>query len=254
MRSAMKRSHAFTLFGAAVVFAVSGCNTVTRLSEVGDGPQISEITNPLHRPGYKAVSMPMPAPQIAEDNPNSLWRAGAKAFFKDIRAKEVGDILTVRLSLDDSAKMQNKTDRSRDDGEAMKLNTMLGYESRLSKVFPKEVNNGGTLFDFGTDHKTEGDGNIDREEKIDLTVAAVVSQVLPNGALAINGRQEIRVNYELRELTLSGIVRPQDIEADNSVAHHRIAEMRVAYGGRGSLSDLQQPRWGTQIWDILFPF
>jgi flagellar L-ring protein precursor FlgH len=107
---------------------------------------------------------------------------------------------------------------------------------------------------FGTEHETQGNGGIDRQESIDLTFAAIVTQILPNGLLAIVGRQEIRVNYELRELMISGVIRPQDIEADNSIRHEKIAEMRVAYGGRGTLSDLQQPRWGTQIWDVIFPF
>jgi flagellar L-ring protein precursor FlgH len=238
---------------AVFVIAVSGCNVITRLSEVGDGPELTEITNPVAQPGYRPVSLPMPAPQIPEDNPNSLWRTGAKAFFKDIRAKEVGDILTVRLLLDDKAKMENKTNRDRNDGETQGVPAILGYETKLSKIFPSAVNPD-ELLAFKTKHNTEGDGKIDRSEKIELTFAAIVTQVLPNGALAIMGRQELRVNFELRELLLTGVVRPQDIEADNSISDERIAEMRVAYGGRGSLSDLQQPRYGTQIWDILFPF
>jgi flagellar L-ring protein precursor FlgH len=238
---------------AVFVIAVSGCNVITRLSEVGDGPELTEITNPVAQPGYRPVSLPMPAPQIPEDNPNSLWRTGAKAFFKDIRAKEVGDILTVRLLLDDKAKMENKTNRDRNDGETQGVPAILGYETKLSKIFPSAVNPD-ELLAFKTKHNTEGDGKIDRSEKIELTFAAIVTQVLPNGALAIMGRQELRVNFELRELMLTGVVRPQDIDADNSISDERIAEMRVAYGGRGSLSDLQQPRYGTQLWDILFPF
>ncbi len=107
---------------------------------------------------------------------------------------------------------------------------------------------------MGSKHKTKGDGSINRDETITLTFAAVVTQILPNGALAIMGRQEILVNSELRELLVTGVIRPEDIDADNTVEHTKIAEMRVAYGGRGTLSGLQQPRWGTQIWDILFPF
>lgn len=239
----------------AILFAisVSGCNMATRLSEVGDYPEMSKITNPQAQPGYRPVNLPMPAPQPVTENPNSLWRAGAKAFFKDIRAKDVGDTLTVRLKLDDSAKMQNITKRKRDDNEAMGIDSIFGYETKLGKFFPKNVDNA-DLFAFGTKSNTDGDGNIGRSEKLELTFAAMVTQVLPNGSLAILGRQEVRVNFELRELMLVGVVRPQDIEADNSISHERIAEMRVAYGGRGTLSDLQQPRWGTQIMDILLPF
>ncbi len=233
--------------------SAAGCNTVTRLSEIGDGPELSEITNPVTEPRYRPVSMPMPAPQLPEDNPSSLWRNGAKAFFKDTRAKDVGDVLTIRLALKDSASLENSTTRDRDDGESVGVDAILGFETKLSKFLPEAVNNE-ELLKFATQHATEGDGKIDRSEEIELTFAAVVTQVLPNGLLAIMGRQEVRVNYEMRELRFTGIVRPQDIEADNSVPHERIAEMRVAYGGRGMLSDLQQPRWGTQVWDTLFPF
>jgi len=107
---------------------------------------------------------------------------------------------------------------------------------------------------FDSDHDTKGDGSIDRSETIELTLAAIVTQILPNGNFVIEGRQEIRVNNELRELVVTGVVRPGDIDSTNTVSHEKIAEMRVVYGGRGSLSDIQQPRWGTQIWDIIFPF
>jgi flagellar L-ring protein FlgH len=238
---------------AGILLAASGCSMFTRLSEVGSYPEMSTINNPQGQPGYRPVNLPMPTPQPALDNPNSLWRSGARAFFKDIRAKDVGDTLTVRLKLDDSAKMNNGTKRKRDDKEAMGLDSLLGYELKLGKFLPKGADNA-DLFRYSSKSNTDGDGDIGRSEKIELTFAAIVTQVLPNGSLAILGRQEVRVNYELRELLLKGVVRPQDIEADNSISHERIAEMRVAYGGRGTLSDLQQPRWGTQIMDILMPF
>jgi flagellar L-ring protein precursor FlgH len=239
---------------AGLVAALGGCTNLTRLAEVGSEPSLSKQANPTLQPGYQPVSLPMPAPAPLADNPNSLWRPGARAFFKDIRAKEVGDILTVKLSLDDSAKLENRTARQRDDSENQQLNTIGGFSLDFSKYFPGTDNEGGTTLDFATDHNTLGNGDIDRSEEIELTVAAVVTQVLPNGSLAIMGRQEIRVNYELRELAVTGVIRPQDIEADYTIAHEKVAEMRVAYGGRGTLSDIQQPRWGTQVWDIIWPF
>jgi flagellar L-ring protein FlgH len=238
---------------AGVALAISGCNTFTRLSEVGSEPRMSGITNPTEAPNYRPVSLPMPPPQVPTDNPNSLWRPGAKAFFKDIRAKEVGDILTVKLRLEDRARLENKTMRGRDNSEALGVDAFLGVETKLSKWLPDSANDG-KLVEFGSEHNTEGDGDINRKETIQLTVAAIVTQILPNGSLAIMGRQEVRVNFELRELMVVGVIRPQDIEADNTISHEKIAEMRMAYGGRGTLSDLQQPRWGTQIWDILAPF
>lgn len=237
----------------AIAAAVPGCNTLTRMSEVGSGPELTKITNPVAREGYRPVSLPMPAPQVAEDNPNSLWRAGARAFFKDTRAKAVGDILTVKLNLKDKATLDNKSERERDDKEDTDVTNLLGLEAEFAKRLPQAINPA-SVASFGSKSETKGDGSIERSEDIELTFAAVITQILPNGALVIFGRQEVRVNYELRELMVTGVVRPEDIESDNSVSHEKIAEMRVAYGGRGTLSDLQQPRWGTQVWDIIFPF
>ena len=238
---------------AAAAVAVTGCNVTTRLSEVGDGPQLSKITNPTVMPDYRPVSLPMPAPKTAEHNPNSLWRAGAKAFFKDHRAKAVGDILTGQLNLDDSASLANSTERERDDSEDTDVTNLLGLEAEFAKKLPQAIAPG-SVMSFGSKHETKGDGSIDRSETVELTFAAVVTQILPNGALAIIGRQEVQVNNELRELMVTGVIRPEDIESDNTITHDKIAEMRVAYGGRGTLSGLQNPRWGTEVWDILFPF
>jgi flagellar L-ring protein precursor FlgH len=235
------------------MLSVAGCNVFNRLSEVGKDPKISEVVNPVARRDYKPVTMPMPAPHRADENPNSLWRIGAKAFFKDIRAKAVGDIITVQLNLSDSATLANKTERERDDSETTAVNNILGFETNFNKVFPNAVDPG-NLLNFSNQHETTGDGDIARSESITLTFAATITQILPNGNLVVFGSQEIRVNKELRELMVTGVIRPEDIESDNTIAHTKIAEMRVAYGGRGTLSDLQAPRWGTQLWDILFPF
>ncbi len=236
------------------VTSLAGCNMLTRLSEVGDGPKLSQIQNPIARKDYQPVSLPMPSPQPIEANPNSLWRAGARAFFKDHRAKEVGDVVTVTMDLSDSAKFENKTTRARTDTEVVTATDLLGFEDELTKILPQGIDAPGNIVDFGTDHDTEGDGTIDRKETLSLTFAAVVTQILPNGSLVIMGRQEVRVNTEMRELLVTGVVRPSDIESDNTISHEKIAELRVAYGGRGSLSNLQTPRWGMQIWDIVFPF
>ena len=252
MIQAVPMSRFASLAALLIVVALTGCNAVQRLSEVGTEPRISAITDPHEDPKAKPRSWPAPAPQPAIDNPASLWRPGAKAFFKDIRAKDVGDIVTVKLRLDNRATLDNSTTRQRDDKEQAKLNTLIGAEGALTDLLPDSVNR--NLIDFQTKSQTLGDGAIDRTDKVELEVAAVVTDVMPNGALVIVGRQELRVNYELREMLVRGIVRPQDIEADNTIPHDRIAEMRLAYGGRGTLSDLQQPRWGTQIWDIVAPF
>ena len=233
---------------------LSACQTTSRISQIGDGPELTQITNPESMPKYRPVSMPMPQAVVENDNPNSLWRAGARAFFKDHRAKEVGDILTVTLSLNDSASLANSTSRQRNDSEDTDVTNLMGYETKIAKNNLPLGFDPTSVISFGNNHNTSGDGSIGRSEQISLTFAAVVTQILPNGSLIILGRQEVMVNSELRELMVTGVVRPGDIESDNTITHERIAEMRVAYGGRGTLSNLQQPRWGTQIWDILFPF
>jgi flagellar L-ring protein precursor FlgH len=238
---------------AFAILTVSGCDMLTRLSEVGDGPEMSPIINPTARPGYHPVSMPMPAPQVATRNPNSLWRNGARAFFRDQRANQVGDILTLTLAVNDSAALENTTTRTRNDSENGDISALFGLESEFTKVLPQGLVPAATV-SLGTQHGTEGDGEIDRTEEITITLAGMITQVLPNGNLVVMGRQEIRVNYEMRELMVTGIVRPEDIDYTNTISHDKIAEMRVAYGGRGTLSNLQQPRYGTQIIDIIFPF
>jgi flagellar L-ring protein precursor FlgH len=235
------------------LIAVSGCDALTRLSEIGDGPQMTPITNPIVRPSYQPVTMPMPQPISVSRNPNSLWRTGARAFFRDQRASQVGDIVTVTLDIADSAALQNKTTRTRNDKEDGDITALFGLESEFSKVLPQGITPAGTV-SLGTQHDTEGDGEIDRGETIAMTLAATITQVLPNGNFVIFGRQEVKVNFEKREVMVTGIVRPEDIDYTNSISHEKIAEMRVAYGGRGMLSDLQQPRYGTQAIDILFPF
>jgi len=233
--------------------ALSGCNVLTRLSEVGGGPKTSPVENPTTKPGYKPVNLPMPAAQPAEINPNSLWRAGARAFFKDIRAKAVGDIITVKVSIANSGKLENKTERERGDSETANVANFLGLEGEYRKVLPQGLD--ATKFlNFSDNHKTKGDGDIDRKETVTLTFAAVITQILPNGNMVLMGRQELLVNQEIRELVILGVVRAEDIDADNTITHDKIAELRMAYGGRGTLSGLQAPRWGAQVWDILFPF
>lgn len=232
---------------------LGGCNTLTRLSQVGEEPPLTNIQNPTALPTYQPVSMPMPPPVTEERQANSLWRTGSRAFFKDQRASQVGDILTVIIEIEDRARLNNSTNRSRAAGESADLSAFLGFESQLGKILPDEVDPT-NLVDANSDSSTTGAGSVNRREDIKLRVAAVVTQVLPNGNLVLSGRQEVRVNYEVRELLVAGIIRPEDITSTNQVDYDKIAEARISYGGRGQITDVQQPRYGQQVFDILFPF
>jgi flagellar L-ring protein precursor FlgH len=237
----------------AATTALSGCNVMNRLSEVGEAPKTSKVQDPTQAPNYRPVSMPMPTPKPSVTQANSLWRPGARAFFKDNRAGEVGDILTVAVSIKDKGVLNNKTTEARNNSETTDAFNLLGYETKLYKLFGNAAN-ASNLAAMGSDHAVSGEGKINRDEEVSVTLAAVITQILPNGNLVIQGKQEIRVNNELRELTVSGVVRPSDITSSNTVKSEQIAEARITYGGRGTLSDLQQPRYGQQIFDIIFPF
>jgi len=237
----------------AVALATSGCNTLQRLSEVGDGPKLSPVTNPTQDPRWQPISMPMPAPVQASAGANSLWRSGSRAFFRDQRAAQVGDILTVLVEINERAELSNQSNRNREGADSLGIPSLFGLESSLSKILPNSVNPSSLVSASGSQNAT-GTGAIKRNEAVTLKVAAVVTQVLPNGNLVLQGRQEVKVNQELRELLVTGVIRSQDIASDNTVKHDRMAEARIAYGGRGTISDVQAPRWGQQVLDLVLPF
>lgn len=238
---------------ASTCVALGACNALTRATEAGSPPQQSQITNPTTQPGYTPVSLPMPAPETAERQPNSLWRAGARAFFKDQRAARVGDLITVLVEIADQGKLDNSTSRTRNNSDTAGLPKFLGYESHLNKYLPQEVTPD-SLIDFSSKSGSAGSGTIDRKEDIKLKIAAIVTQVLPNGNLVIRGSQQVTVNFEMRELQITGVIRGEDISSVNTISYDKIAEARIVYGGRGQIIDVQQPRYGQQIYDIFFPF
>ena len=242
-------------FTATVLVALllSGCNMFNRLAEVGKTPPMTHIQNPTQAPGYRPVSMPMPAAMPQARRANSLWRPGARSFFKDQRAAQVGDILTVLITIEDKAEISNTTKRNRTTTDDASVNAFLGYETSLSRVLPEAITPG-SLIDIDSETQSTGSGSVNREETIDLKIAAVVTQRLPNGNLVVQGRQEVRVNYEVRQLQIAGIVRREDITSENTISYDKVAEARIAYGGKGHITDVQQPRYGTQVLDILFPF
>jgi flagellar L-ring protein precursor FlgH len=249
----LPRLRTVTLVVAATV-SLSACNAVTRMAQIGTAPPITPIENPTEQPGYRVVSLPMPEPTHDRFMANSLWRQGARAFFKDQRAARVGDILTVVINISDKATFDNETERTRENTEDSDITNFLGLETQLEKKLLPESFDPTSALSLGSTSKSKGVGKVDRSEELNLTVAALVTQVLPNGNLVVQGRQEVRVNFEVRELLIAGVVRPEDITSSNTVQHTQIAEARISYGGRGQLTDVQQPRYGQQVMDILFPF
>lgn len=240
-------------------FGLSACSAVDRLANIGEAPTLSKIENPTTQSGYVPVSLPMPTPQPDVRQANSLWSGNKSGFFKDQRAGQVGDILTVMIEIDDEAEMDNTSTRGRSSSEASTLTRILGYEQSLAKVLPEAINGADgnlnpSLSDFGSDSSHSGTGSIDREEEITVKLAALITQELPNGNLVIQGRQEVRVNYEKRILELAGVIRREDINVDNSITYDKIAEARISYGGKGQITDMQQPRYGQQVYDVIFPF
>jgi flagellar L-ring protein FlgH len=233
---------------------LGGCaNTIDRLVHVGEAPELTPIENPTMQASYRPVSLPMPAQEPEIYPANSLWRQGARSFFKDQRARTVGDVLTVEVTIADEATLRNETQRTRDNEDNFSASHFFGLESKLDKIFPNAVDPD-NLIDLNGELLNAGRGNTARTEEIRLNVAAVVTQVLPNGNLVIQGRQEVRVNFEVRELYVAGVARREHIRPDNTIQHDKIAELRVAYGGRGQITDVQQPRYGAQVLDIILPY
>ena len=232
-----------------IVSVAGGCSSIDRLSQIGEQPKLSAIENPTAQPGYKPVQMPMPKPEAVSYNANSLWRNGSRSFFKDQRAHQIGDLLTVTVNITDQANFANETQRSRTVTEDSGITAFLGSNLLTGKTALP-----GRLLTADATASTDGKGSIQRQESLTTNIAAVVTQLLPNGNLVVEGKQEIRVNFEKRELIVAGIVRPEDIQSDNTIDSSKIAQARIAYGGHGQITDVQQPRYGQQVMDVLLPF
>ena len=230
--------------------AVSSCGSLERLSEVGRPPEMSKSRDPTKDAEYRPLTMPMPKAQTFTGDPNSLWRSGSRAFFKDQRAAQVGDIVTIVVSMSDSAQLNNVTTLTRSSNELAGAPGVAGLTARLGPTVPDLTK----IINMNSTNTNAGNGQIQRNEAVTLRLAGVVTQVLPNANLVVVARQEFEVNSELRVLQVTGVVRPQDIASNNTVAQDRMAEARIQYGGRGEMTALQTPRWGQQVMDILLPF
>ncbi|PTW61778.1 flagellar L-ring protein precursor FlgH [Breoghania corrubedonensis] len=240
------------LLVSSACLLAAGCGTADKLKNIGKAPALSAINDPTATPGYRPVKMPMPHPEPVHYAANSLWQSGSRSFFKDQRARQVGDILTVVVTITDKAEIDNATERKRSGSDSMGAGGAVG--TAIDKFLLPAGSSASDLADVSSTSSQSGSGTVDRSETLETKVAAVVTQVLPNGNLVIEGRQEVRVNFEVRELIVAGVIRPEDIGAENTIDSAKIAEARIAYGGRGQITDVQQPRYGSQALDILLPF
>lgn len=242
-----------------VLPALAAAASLAACAQTPDLVQV-HTTNHLPPPPADAVSAAYLAAAPAElepSAPNSLWRTGARSFFNDPRASKVGDILTVLINVEDSAEVSNSTNRSRTGSTDVGVTSFLGQQDRLGQLLPP---GGSVPFDptnlvaAESESRAAGQGAISREERIELTVAAVVSDILPNGNLVVSGRQMLQINHETRILTVRGVIRPEDVGADNTVRHTQMADAQINYGGRGVISTVQRPRWGQRIADAVSPW
>lgn len=237
----------------AVLFVVLMLAACGRLDEVGRAPEFSPLEGSYQHHAMYSTSLPEDVVPQTPTDASSLWTAGRSSLFGDRRAARRGDILTVVIEIDDKAEISNSTGRSRAGAENMGMPSLFGIPQRLDKSLPDGASMAEAVSVDGTS-SYKGSGNVSRKEKLTLRVAATVVEELANGVLRIEGQQEVRVNFELRELVISGYVRPVDISRQNEITYDKIAGARISYGGRGQITDVQQPRYGQQIADVLLPF
>lgn len=225
----------------------------TRLGEVGRAPGFSPLEGSYEHYAIYSTPMPLSADAPGPGAGSSLWTQANGSLLGDRRAARRGDILTVVIEINDRAEISNSTDRQRSSSDTMGLPSLFGIPQRIDRKLPEGASMANAV-EASSASAYQGDGSVSRKERLMLRVAATVVEELANGVLRIEGRQEVRVNFELRELIVNGYVRPADISRQNEIAYDRIAGARISYGGRGQITDVQQPRWGQQVADIVLPY
>ncbi len=220
--------------------------------QVTRAPDLTPIDSAPEQRAMMTAPTPVSARAAAPTGGPSLWAGGRSSLLGDRRALEQGDILTVVIEIDESAEISNSAQRQRQNSEGLGMPSLFGLPGAISKVLP------GVGLDnavgINSNSASSGDGSVSRNEQLELRVAAVVTDVLPNGVLEIRGSQEVRVNYEMRELLVTGYVRPMDISRLNEITYDKIASARISYGGRGQITDAQRPRRGQQALERVLPF
>jgi flagellar L-ring protein precursor FlgH len=245
----MSRRLRSVLLAFAVLAPLGACSSV---SEAVHGPQLAPTGYPVS-PKQQELATAQANAIAGPASANSLWRVNARTFFSDQRAQRVGDILTVLIEIDDNAQTNNTTTAGRTTSLDGGIPHVLGFEQSLGKILPPAYDPT-NAFSTSTKSSNVGAGGVTRSEKINLTVAAVVTAVLPNGNLVIEGTQEVRTNAEVRQLTVAGVVRPEDISSTNTIRHTQIAEARINYGGRGDISSVQKTPTGQALVERFWPF
>ena len=246
----------YIVYALSALAFTSGC--ASQMEKLRAGPELTApgaSMTPLQPAAPNRVALARAQAQIPmeEVSSGSLWRSGPSSLFGDRRARTLGDIVTVMIEIDEEAEIRNRTDRTHTASEGVSVPAFFGIPTLASRVLP----GGATLdpaIDASSNSSTSGDGNIKRQEKITLRVAATVVDLLPNGHMVISGSQEVRVNSELRDLQVAGIIRPEDISRRNIITYEKIADARVLYGGRGTISSVQQPRYGQRALNGVLPF
>ena len=232
------------------ILALAGC---AKLEQVGRAPEFSGLEGSDQQYAMYAATLPEDAAPETPTDASSLWTGGGASLFGDRRAAQRGDILTVVVEIDDSASISNSTGRSRNGGVSGGIPDLLGIPQRLNENLPAGASMASAV-DTSSSSTFKGQGSVSRKEKLTLRIAATVVEKLPNGVLKVEGQQEVRVNFEMRELIVTGYVRPSDISRNNEITYDKIAGARIAYGGRGQITDMQQPTYGQQVADIVMPF
>ncbi len=222
------------------------------LNQVGRAPAFSPMQGSYeHNAMYS--TLPESTDNRGPTEQSSLWTSQRSSLLGDHRAGKRGDILTVVVEIDDQAQISDSTGRNRSGSERMGMPSLFGIPQRLDAVLPTGASSA-DLVSTSSSSTFTGNGSVARKEKVTLRLAATVVEELPNGVLRIEGQQEVRVNNELRNLLVSGYVRPDDISRQNEITYDKIADAQISYGGRGQLTDFQQPRYGQQVIDQIVPF
>jgi len=253
----MQRINLLTLNALLVMSTLlSGCESMfDKLDHINKPPPMAEVVNPQQKPEYKAMSWPMPeTPPPEKQYANSLWQHGARAFFRDQRAARVGDILKVNVKINDKLQFNNQTEGKRTTIDTAAAPALLGAANKIIHFLPAVSPDPSSLLNVSGNLDTKGTGTVSRQDVLTTQIAALVTQMLPNGNMVIDGKQEITMNKDVREVAVRGVIRPQDINSDNTIDSTQIAEARITYTGRGQLNDMQEPRWGGQVVDAISPF